>query len=395
MAEAVIHRAHVMDALIDPAFADEVTRREMLVAKVDAFLGEARDYQEVIDRARIIGQEQQFLIAAGLVSGTISAQRAGEQFSVLAATLLRRLFAAVRSEFEKRHGRVPGAAVGLLGFGKMASREMTVSSDLDFIMIYDAEDTNIESDGDRPLAASQYFARLTQRLVAAVTAPTSEGVLYRVDMRLRPSGNAGPLATSLRAFDIYQRESAWTWEHLALTRARVIDADAGFAPRIEAVIAGALDMPHDRAKTIGDVVAMRELMHKERPPRHAFDLKLVAGGLVDLEFIAQSAQLLARRQLALPHAGTAGVLARLGALGLVPQGARLAEIHGVYSTVLQVMSAALSDPFRDDGWTDAFRDLLAQLTHIPSFQRLAEELAEMQAEVRAAAEAWYATAVEG
>jgi glutamate-ammonia-ligase adenylyltransferase len=389
MAEAVIHRAHVMDALIDPAFADDVTRREVLVAKVDAFLGDARDYQEVIDRARIIGQEQQFLIAAGLVSGTVSAQRAGEQFTALAETLLRRLFAAVRTEFEKRHGAIPGAAVALLGFGKMASREMTMSSDLDFIMIYDVEDATTESLGERPLAASQYFARLTQRLVAAVTAPTSEGVLYNADMRLRPSGNAGPLATSLRAFKLYQEENAWTWEHMALTRARVIEADSDFGFKVGHVIADILARPTDRAKIVADVVAMRDLMAKERPPRHPFDLKLVPGGLVDLEFIAQSAQLLAREDIGLPQAAAPAILARLGEIGFVLVGARLAEIHGVYSTVLQVMSAALVDPFKDEGWTDAFRDLLAQLTNEPSFMRLTEDLVEMQAEVRDAAAQWY------
>ena len=392
MAEAVIHRAHVMDALIDPAFADDVARPGVLVAKVDAFLGDARDYQEVIDRARIIGQEQQFLIAAGLLSGTVTARRAGEQFTALAETLLRRLFAAVRTEFEKRHGTVPGAAVALLGFGKMASREMTVSSDLDFIMIYDAADTTIESSGERPLAASQYFARLTQRLVAAITAPTSEGVLYNADMRLRPSGNAGPLATSLNAFRLYQEESAWTWEHLALTRARVVAADDDFAARIGSLIAAILARPRDRAKTVADVVNMRELMAKERPPRHAFDLKLVPGGLVDLEFIAQSAQLVEGAAIALPQAPVPQVLARLGEIGLVPAGARLAEIHAVYATVLQVMSAALMDPFRDEGWTDAFRDLLAQLTNEPSFQRLSDDLVEMQGEVKEAAAAWYARA---
>ncbi len=163
----------------------------------------------------------------------MTAQRAGEQFTALAETLLRRLFSAVRAEFEKRHGIVPGASVALLGFGKMASREMTIASDLDFIMIYGAGDTTAESNGEKPLAASQYFARLPQRLVAAVTAPTSEGVLYNADMRLRPSGNAGPLATSLTAFRLYQEESAWTWEHLALTRARVVEADAGFATKVE------------------------------------------------------------------------------------------------------------------------------------------------------------------
>src|SRR5690606_6485743 len=123
MAEAVIHRAHVMDGLIDPAFADDLRRTPVLIAKVETFLGDARDYQEVIDRARIIGQEQKFLIAAGLLSGTVTPERGGEQFTALAETLLQRLFAAVRIEFEKRHGVVPGARVALLAFGKMASRE--------------------------------------------------------------------------------------------------------------------------------------------------------------------------------------------------------------------------------------------------------------------------------
>jgi len=394
MAEAVIHRAHVMDALLDPAFADEVARREVLVAKLDVFLGEARDYQEVIDRARIIGQEQQFLIAAGLLSGTVDAGRAGEQFTTLAETLLRRLFAAVRYEFEKRHGTVPGASVGLLGFGKMASREMTASSDLDFILLYDAADATTESDGERPLPASQYFARLTQRLVAAVTAPTSEGVLYKTDMRLRPSGNAGPLATSLTAFTLYQTDSAWTWEHLALTRARVIEADGAFGTRIDAVIAEVLSRPPDGPKIVADVVAMRERLARERPPRHPFDLKLVPGGLVDLEFIAQSAQLVARQTIALPGAAAPAVLERLAATGLLEEGARLAAIHALYATVLQVMSAALADPFKEEGWTDAFRDLLAQLTNTPSFARLTDDLAGMQAEVQAAAAKWYARAGE-
>jgi glutamate-ammonia-ligase adenylyltransferase len=392
MAEAVIHRAHVMDALIDPAFADEVSRRAVLVGKVDAFLADARDYQEVIDRARIIGQEHQFLIAAGLLSGTMSARQAGEQFTALAETLLHRLFVAVRIEFEQRYGVVPGASVGLLAFGKMASREMTVSSDLDFILIYDVEGEAEESNGERPLPTSQYFARLTQRLVAAVTAPTSEGVLYQADMRLRPSGNAGPLATSLAAFRRYQEESAWTWEHLALTRARVVDADERFAAKVDDTVAAILARPSNPARTVDDVVSMRALMVKERPPRHPFDLKLVRGGLVDLEFVAQSAQLLARARIDRPQAPTAVVLERLGEVGLVPEGGRLAEIHGLYSAILQAMSAALADPFKDEGWTDAFRDLLAQLTNTPSFDRLVEDLKEMQGEVVAAADGWYARA---
>ena len=388
MAEAVIHRAHVVDGLIDPAFADEVTRREVLVAKVDAFLGDSRDFQDVIDRTRIIGQEQMFLISAGLLSGTVTAARAGEQFTALAETLLQRLFAAVRGAFEKRHGTIAGAQAGLLAFGKMASREMTVTSDLDFILLYDPG-SGLSSSGERPLDPVTYFTRLTQRLVAAITAPTSEGVLYKADMRLRPSGNAGPLATSLLAFVAYHSDSAWTWERLALSRARVVAADRELGNAVGAAIAAIIGAPRDPRKTIEDVVAMRALMARERPPRHAFDLKLASGGLVDLEFVAQSAQLVAGAKIAAPQAPTATVLARLGETGLVPEGARLVEIHTLYATVLQVMSAAMVDPFRDEAWTGAFKELLAGLTNYPSFERLTDDIASMQREVSAAAEAWY------
>ena len=387
LAEAVIHRAHVMDGLIDPAFADAARRQEVLIAKIDAFFGDAPDYQEVIDRARIIGQEQKFLIAAGLLSGGMTAVRAGEQFTLLAETLLHRLFRAVRQEFEKRHGVVPGAPVALLAFGKMASREMTFTSDLDFIMLYDAAVTEM-SDGERPLAAGHYFARLTQRLLAAVSAPTAEGVLYETDMRLRPSGNAGPLATSLAGFVDYHRSSAWTWEHLALSRARVVVAD-GFGPAVEHAIAAQMAVPRDKAKTIADVVSMRALMARERKPRHPFDLKLAVGGLVDLEFIAQSGQLVAGEVLAVPQATTALVLARLGETGLVPEGERLVEIHATYSAVLQVMSAALLHPFREEEWTPPFKELLARLTGYPSFELLVADLVAMQQEVSAAAAKWY------
>ena len=387
MAEAVIHRAHVMDGLIDPAFANDVTHRDVLVAKVDAFLADARSYEEVIDRARIIGQEQKFLIAAGLLSGTVEARGAGEQFTALAETLLNRLFGSVRTEFERRHGVLAGGKVALLAFGKMASREMTVASDLDFILLYDAAEG--ESDGAKPLSTNQYYTRLTQRLVAAITAPTAEGVLYEADMRLRPSGNAGPLATSLSGFTSYHRDNAWTWEHLALSRARVVLADDRFGFVVDQAITEVMSRPRDAAKAVDDVLAMRALMAKERPARHEFDLKMTQGGLVDLEFIAQSAQLVAGKTIALPQAATEPVLLQLGALGLVPEGERLAEIHRTYSTVLQVMSSALVNPLKDEPWPDAFKELLAGLTHYPDFGRLQLDLAAMQAQVVAAAAAWY------
>ncbi len=387
MAEAVIHRAHVMDGLIDPAFANDVTHRDVLVAKVDDFLADARSYEDLIDRARIIGQEQKFLVAAGLLSGTVTASGAGEQFTALAETLLNRLFASVQTEFARRHGHIEGATMALLAFGKMASREMTFTSDLDFILLYDAPD--VESDGERSLATPHYFARLTQRLVAAISAPTAEGVLYEADMRLRPSGNSGPLATGLNGFRAYHRDNAWTWERLALSRARVVASVGDLGSKVDGAIAEILAQPREAAKTIEDVVSMRALMARERKPRHLFDLKLAGGGLVDLEFIAQSAQLVAGKEIALPQAQTARVLARLGEIGLVPEGRRLAEIHGLYSTILQVMSSALVSPFQDEAWSPAFKELLAQLAHYPDFERLELDIRQMLGEVEAAASAWY------
>ncbi|HEY8595205.1 MAG TPA: bifunctional [glutamine synthetase] adenylyltransferase/[glutamine synthetase]-adenylyl-L-tyrosine phosphorylase [Devosiaceae bacterium] len=389
MSELVIHRAHVMDGLIDPAFADDVAQPAVLVEKLDAFLADARGYEDLMDRARIIGQEQMFLVAAGLISGTIGADAAGRAFSAVAETLLGRLFASVREEMARRHGEVPGAEVALLAFGKMASREMTVTSDLDFIMLFEAPAGVEESNGERPLATSHYFTRLTQRLVAALSSPTAQGVLYQTDMRLRPSGNAGPLATSLASFSAYQHKDAWTWEHLALTRARPIYADGEMAARVEAVVSEVVRMPRDREKTVTDVLNMRALMARERKPRHPFDLKLAAGGLVDLEFMAQAAQLLEAEAIAAPQAPPREVLSRLGQIGLLPEGERMAAIHAVYSSILQIMSACLLDPFKDEGWTPAFRELLARLTNYPDFSRLEADIQAMTEEVSTASKAWF------
>lgn len=394
LAEAVIHRAHVMDGLIDPSFAGDIAQSESLVASVDAFLADARSYEDMIDRARIIGQEQKFLIAAGLVGGALSAEQAGRQFTALAETLMAQLFNAVRKAFAARHGEIAGARVGLLAFGKMASREMTATSDLDFILLYDVPEGTKGSDGEKPLDPPSYFTRLTQRLLAAITAPTAEGVLYDADMRLRPSGNAGPLATSVKRFKSYQREDAWTWEHLALTRARMTIADPGLAETVDAEIAAIMDLPRDAAKTVKDVRDMRALMARERPPRHPFDLKLHEGGLIDLEFIAQTAQLIKGKDLDVPQAPPAKVLMRLAETGILPQGERLAEIHGVYASVLELMSACLLDPLKEDGWTGAFRELLARRTHYPSFALLQADIEAMRADVAEAAEAFYAKMLE-
>src|SRR5690606_33230661 len=189
------------------------------------------------------------------------------------------------------HGKVPGGRIVILGMGKLGSRELTAGSDVDLILLYDHDPDAEWSDGDKPLAPSHYFSRLTQRLIAAVSAPTAEGVLYELDLRLRPSGNKGPVATHVEAFRKYQRQDAWTWEQMALTRARAVAGEPELAAEIDAEVAAILASPRDAAKVRAEATEMRALIEEEKPPRDLWDIKLVPGGLIDLEFIAQVAML--------------------------------------------------------------------------------------------------------
>ena len=198
--------------------------------------------------------------------------------------------------------------LSLLGMGRLGSRELTANSDVDLILLYDHDEEADQSDGERALPVQVYFTRLTQRLIAALTAPMREGTLYEVDFRLRPSGNAGPLATRLATFRRYQETEAWTWERMALTRARVVAGDPELGRVVEETVRALLALPRDKGEVTEDVRAMRGRIEREKPPRGALDLKLRPGGLIDLEFIAQWAQLTGRVADAPPGMPTAEVL---------------------------------------------------------------------------------------
>ncbi len=390
MAEEVIRRAHVLDGMIDPARTGEVMSPQKMRQKVETFLREATDFEDLIDRARIIGQEQKFLVSAGLISGTISADRAAVQFANIAQTLLQVLFDRVRAEFAARHGVIEGAEVGLLAFGRLASRQMSATSDLDVILLYQVPEDKERSDGERPLETIPYFARLTQRLVAALSAQTAQGVLYEIDMRLRPSGNAGPLATSLSGFEAYQMEKAWTWEHQALTRARPVYGSKGFCQQVEASIDRILGRKRSASAILRDVKDMRQRLLRERPPRHDLDLKLVDGGLTDIEFIAQSAVLLHYPLLADRRRDVPAILRTLCTSGLLPAGEGLARSYTLMATTMQIATACLINPLEAEQWSDAFRALVARLTNYPSFDLLSQDLEAMRQRVMAARDIWFA-----
>ncbi len=230
-----------------------------------------------------------------ILQNTCDIDRADLAFSDIADTAIRALLPPIEEEFVNQHGRCPGDGFAVLALGKLGGRELSATSDLDLVFLYDVpqsdHDVAVMSDGKKPLSVSHYYQRLGQRLVNALTSLTGEGRLYEVDMRLRPSGNAGPLSVSLESFSNYQRGSAWTWEHLALTRARLVSAEPGFVHRIEAAIREALTAERPVNELLESVSDMRARMARENGTENLWNVKHVRGGLVDCEFIAQFLQL--------------------------------------------------------------------------------------------------------
>ena len=383
LAGIITRRPHVFDGLLDPALLAELPNRAYLSARLAAFLENSVLYEEVLDRLRIFAAEQKFLIGVRLLAGAIDPSRAGKAFSDLADLTIGAALEAVQAEFARRHGNVAGGRVAILGMGKLGSRELTAGSDVDLILLYDHDADAEESDGDKPLAPSHYYTRMTQRLIAAVSAPTAEGVLYELDLRLRPSGNKGPVATHIDSFRKYQRTDAWTWEHMALTRARAVSGDASLAAEVEDEVAAILALPRDPAKIAAEAVDMRAMIEKEKPPRDLWDIKLVPGGLIDLEFIAQVAVL--TRQVAGEGrtTGTAEILSRL-APGFADAQTRqeLADAYALYLALTQMIRLCLTGPFEKEDAPPGLSDLLLAATDLPEFRILEAHLKETARKVR-------------
>ncbi|MBA5776387.1 bifunctional [glutamine synthetase] adenylyltransferase/[glutamine synthetase]-adenylyl-L-tyrosine phosphorylase [Stappia sp. F7233] len=387
MAEVVSRRVHVLDAVLDPAFFDAMPRAADFEAGLDRTLSLARFYEEALDRARIFAQEQKFLIGLRLISDTLNAHQMGHALARLAEVIVQRLSVHVVEHVAESHGRLAGGDFAILAMGKLGGREMTSASDLDLILLYDFDEETPKTDGARPLEASQYYIRLTQRLVTALSAPTAEGQLYEVDFRLRPSGNAGPLATRLSSFEDYQKSRAWTWEHMALTRARVIAATSDdFRKRIETSIEKTLCAAREE-KTIGrEVASMRARIEAEKGTSDIWDLKQVAGGMVDIEFVAQYLQLVhsashpdilnQNTETALGKAAEAGVLSAADAEVLIPA-------IRLYHALTQVLRLAWEGGFKAETAPRGVIDLLLRASSEPDFSRLEALLRETQGRVRA------------
>jgi glutamate-ammonia-ligase adenylyltransferase len=311
--------------------------------------------------------------------------QAGEALARLADVIIGALHVAVENRFIETYGRVAEQKTALLALGKLGGREMTASSDLDLILLYDFDEAQPESQGGRPLYGSQYFARLSQRLVSALTAQTNHGALYQVDLRLRPSGRSGPVATKIDSFKDYQENEAWTWEHMALTRARVVSATPGFREQAEAVVHSVLCRARDAQTTAADAAEMRRAIAQEKGEGDRWDLKYAAGGLIDVEFIAQYLQLVhAAEHPDILDPSTVRCLEKAARLGLlVPEDAEvLRPAAQLYQDLSQILRLCLSAPFEPKMAGPDLLRLLARAADVPDFPTLDAYVTETQQKVR-------------
>ena len=296
----------------------------------------------------------------------------------------------VTDRFVAQHGRIKGQETAILAMGRLGSREMTASSDLDLILLYDFDHEQPDSDGERPLHGAHYFARFTQRLISAFTTRTNYGVLYDVDMRLRPSGRAGPVASRLDSFAEYQDREAWTWEHMALTRARVISSSPEFRARIETIIREVLTRPRDAISVANDVADMRRAVALEKGEDDVWDLKYAAGGIVDIDFIAQYLQLAhAAAHPDILDVNTLHVLDNAARLGVLPQSAAeiLRSATRLYHDLTQILRLCVSDKFNPETAGEDLLRVLARAGDAPDFSSLEARVRETQTEVRRSFEA--------
>jgi [glutamine synthetase] adenylyltransferase / [glutamine synthetase]-adenylyl-L-tyrosine phosphorylase len=385
LADSLAQHPHFIDPLVDPSFFGALPDEKRLQEELAQKLGETSSYEDVLDAIRLFGQQHMFLIGARVLSASVAAEQAGEAFARLADVLLRGVQQKVAEDFILTHGRIRGGDAAILALGRLGALEMTASSDLDLIVIYDFDPENPKSDGGRPLDGAQYFARFTQRLISALTVRTNYGALYQVDMRLRPSGRSGPLATRIESFRDYQQREAWTWEHMALTRARVVSGSAEFAAKIQDVIRTVLCRRRDAATVAGDVVEMRIAIAREKGDANPWDLKYAAGGLVDIEFIAQYLQLVhAADAPDILDTSTTQALDKAARLGVLkPEDAAvLRPAVRLFHDLAQILRVCLPTVFDPKTASAGVLNLLARAADLPDFSALEAHLIETQRQVR-------------
>ena len=355
LAEAIVQRPHLLDIFIDMRALSEAQTPRRVENRVAARVSAASSHEEALDLLRDAGREEWFLAGARFLGGGSDAEKLGAAYTAVAEALLRVALQATQKAFAAEHGAVQSSRLAVMAMGRLGSGEMTATSDLDLIVIYDLPKDAAASDGHRPLDPVLYFSRLTHRLITAISTPTSHGRLYEIDMRLRPSGGKGPVALPLSAFVDYQRREAETWEHLALTRARPVAGDPGLCRQVATAVKRILARERDLKPLVRETRAMRKLLASEKGNDDVADLKNMRGGLVDIDFCAQFLVLAhAAPHPSLMAASVAASLAVASAQRLIAaaDGRSLIKARSLFTELLQ-RERLRSTEARPASWNDA------------------------------------------
>ncbi|MEM1130786.1 MAG: bifunctional [glutamine synthetase] adenylyltransferase/[glutamine synthetase]-adenylyl-L-tyrosine phosphorylase [Pseudomonadota bacterium] len=361
----------VLDAVIGGAFFAPWPGEAALEAELRTRLAEeGLDYEGQLDAARRWKKDWRFRVGVHHLRGLVDPSEAAVQYSDLARATVAALWDAVCAEFSRKHGQVPGRGAVVVGLGSLGAEQLTATSDLDLIVIYDAPE-GAESDGKRSLPARTYYARLTKALITALSVRTAAGKLYEVDMRLRPSGRQGPAEASWSAYQAYQLNEAWTWEHLALTRARVVAGNADLGGDFEAFRKKVLRAPCDTGEVLRDLADMRGRLAEAKAPASVWDVALGPGGSQDIELFAQAVALLSgapRRKVADQLAGESKI---------VDHGdAQVLEQTHRFMTAIKATSRLLSEgAFEPEALGHGGRMVLMRVSGAETVEALAEEIA--------------------
>jgi glutamate-ammonia-ligase adenylyltransferase len=374
------------DAMLDAGFFDPLGAEldHLIAREVERVPG---DLEAVMNALRRVGREQQFRIGMQILSGRLETEAAGAAYARLADACINHLAPLSLDDIRRQAGQLDGQ-VAVIALGKLGSQEMTATSDLDLMAVYLPDDPSATSTV-KGWAAETWFGRFTQRLIAALSAPTHEGSLYEIDMKLRPTGAKGPVAVSLAAFENYYTKDADTWEFQALTRARVVWASsADFADLVKLKIETILRSQRSRGETALDVLNMRALMEKERPAKSFWDFKLSVGGQVDAEFAAQYLQLIHAADGGPLRSGTLQALSAMQRAGL----ASSADIDAltiawrVQQSLAQVMRVSLTETDDPHNEPEAFQRKLARAVHTRRLDTLEKKLRDIRKRARTAFE---------
>lgn len=385
-------RPSMLNSLLEADFNHPLPDAQALIETFEAEFSAQQvvaqeGFETKLDFMRIWARDAGFRTGAQLLSNQTEPQIAARDFTNIAESCIYVLQNLVLDDLSARYGRPENAQFAVLGMGKLGSQEMTAASDLDLIMICDSDDfARTTETGSNPLSYDVFYARVARRLISALTVQTAEGGLFEVDMRLRPSGKAGTLVTKLNRFADYQADHAWTWEHIALTRARLITGDAALRAQIESIIKTILCRKRDPAQVTKDAIDMRQRIRDNFPANNLWDMKHANGGLVDIDFIIRVLQLIHAHQVPqICHVGTHESLRLLGEAGFLKAEAvaGLQQAWHFQFALLQILrlcldelppaNASLSDS-KLSGFSESLHNLLCHTVNLPSLKLIEAEL---------------------